>query len=96
MVDGTIDKEFQAHCEFTSINAFSFEGIDKNYNEIKKNSELSPHQVATHSDHPNLYQFVSEKLGKFNPILSKKLNWTAFHKPPCSFQIANSMISARC
>ena len=46
---------------------------------IKKNSELSPHQVATHSDHPNLYQFVSEKLGKFNPILSKKLNWTAFH-----------------
>ena len=39
IVDGTIDKEFQAHCEFTSINAFSFEGIDKNYNEIKKNSE---------------------------------------------------------
>ena len=39
VVDGTIDKEFQAHCEFTSINAFSFEGIDKNYNEIKKDSE---------------------------------------------------------
>jgi hypothetical protein len=39
VIDGTIDKEFQAHCEFTSINAFSFEGIDKNYNEIKKNSE---------------------------------------------------------
>lgn len=39
VIDGTIDKEFQAHCEFTSINAFSFEGIDKNYNEIKKDSE---------------------------------------------------------
>ena len=39
VVDGTIDKEFQAHCEFTSINAFSFEGIDKNYNELKKASE---------------------------------------------------------
>jgi|GEM_PF-3927814 len=39
VIDGTIDKEFQAHCEFTSINAFSFEGIDKNYNEIKKASE---------------------------------------------------------
>jgi hypothetical protein len=39
VVDETIDKQFQAHCEFTSINAFSFEGIDKNYNEMKKDSE---------------------------------------------------------
>ena len=39
VLDETIDKEYQAHCEFTSINAFSFEGIDKNYNEIKKDSE---------------------------------------------------------
>ena len=39
VIDDTIDKQFQAHCEFTSINSFSFEGIDKNYNEIKKDSE---------------------------------------------------------
>ena len=46
---------------------------------ILKINELSPHKVATHSDHPNLYQYVSEKLGKFNPILYEKVNWTAFH-----------------
>ena len=46
---------------------------------IIENSESSPHKVATHLGHPSLYQYVSEKLGIFNPILGKKLNWTAFH-----------------
>ena len=46
---------------------------------IIENNESSPHKVATHLDDPNLYQYVSEKLGSFNPILGKKLNWTAFH-----------------
>ena len=46
---------------------------------IKKKYELSPHYVATHSVNPNLYKYVSEKLGKFNPILCKRLNRTAFH-----------------
>merc|ERR1712194_50158 len=63
----------------------------------KKKYELSPHYVATHSINPNLYKYVSEKLGKFNPIVSKRLNWTAFHiaavkglSEICSYIIQNT------
>ena len=36
--DDTIDKTFQSHHEYVSTNAFAFGDIDKNYNEMKKES----------------------------------------------------------